>query len=148
MRSDILNKLRVEIERRAEAQKAQAECEANMLCLCVDILFGSHQAGDHQAGAVETSRETVPAPSDKSVLTLSELAALLGKTTKTITRWVEDFGMPELRADADKSEPLYYWPEVHAWLRRHQQTDYIERSGNGRMRPAPSNGTRPQAKLR
>lgn len=102
----------------------------------------SLQAGDQgEASTRSGERETAPAPETKSVLTLAELAALLRRDPKTIKKWVEDFGMPELRADADKSEPLYYWPEVLEFMHRHQKN-------NGKIPALQSNGTRPQAKLR
>jgi hypothetical protein len=125
--------LRDALQRGAEHLKAAIDCGVTAACLWLE----DHQA-ETRAGAVE--RET-PAQSDKSVLTLAELSARLGRDPKTISKWVEDFGLPELRADVDKSEPLYYWPEVLEWMHRHQRN-------NGKIGPSLSNGTRPQAKLR
>jgi hypothetical protein len=124
------NQLREELHGAGEHAKRFIDHVIKAACLFLE----DHQA---EAGAVEVS---TPAQGDKSVLTLAELATRLGRDPKTISKWVDDFGLPELRADADKSEPLYYWPEVLEWMHRHQK--------NGKMSSAPSNGTRPQAKLR
>jgi hypothetical protein len=120
-----------------EAELRETEAKRDLAKVAITWLASRDDQGETSA---RIEREAGPAPDVKNVMTLSELAALLRRDPKTIKKWVEDFGLPELRADADKSEPLYYWPEVVEWMHRHQK--------NGKMSPAPSNGTRPQAKLR
>jgi excisionase family DNA binding protein len=113
MGSDILNKLRTEIERRAEAQKAQIDSEANMLCLCAEILLNAQ---------AETStrivKEIAPTPSDKRELTVKELAAIWRVSTRSIYEWKTTGGLPFkkhgrlLRFD---------WIEADRWAKQHRE---------------------------
>jgi len=89
---------------------------------------------------------TTPAQIERP-LTLDELAARLGRNKRTIQQWVSDYGLPELRAHSN-ADPLFDWPEVLEWMKRHRKINRVEHRGNGRIAPAPSSGTRPQATQR
>src|SRR5262249_34323107 len=118
MRSDILNKLRGEIGRRAEAQKAQAECEANMLCLCAEILL------EAQAGAVEiekTQAQGVSTP--EPYLTIEQVAQILEEKVDTIYAKVGRGQIPHHKLDSGRKADLRFrYSEIVAWSKANADT--------------------------
>ena len=114
MRSDILNKLRAEIERRAEAQKAQIESEANMLCLCAEMLL----ANDRAATPARIFTEIAPALSDNRDLSVKELAARWGVSTRSIYEW-KLHGLPYKKVGRLlRFDPI----KVDQWANGHQES--------------------------
>ena len=48
-------------------------------------------------------------------LSISELAALCGKTTKTVRRWVRDHGLPAKKLPGDRSGHLVRYGDFVSW---------------------------------
>jgi len=78
----------------------------------------ARQAGD-QAGAVEIEKTPAPITNDKRELSVKELAARWGVSTRSIYEWKTTKGLPYiphgrcLRFD---------WVEVDAWSKRHRES--------------------------
>jgi hypothetical protein len=121
-RDHILSKLRAEIRRRAEAQKAQAEAqkaqaesEANMLCLCAEMLLGD-QAEASARIAVEGE---TPAPNDRQELTAQELADIWKVTYRAIIKWKDEKGLPYKKVGRLLR---FDWLEADAWSKRNRES--------------------------
>jgi hypothetical protein len=130
------------IDRRCNAERERIEAERDLAKAVISWL--GHQA--EKAGAIETSREIAPAQGEK-LLTLSELAARMGRDPRTIQEWEKDFGLPSLRAHST-ADPLFDWREVLEWMRRHRKINHTEGRGNGKLASQAPIGTRPQATQR
>jgi excisionase family DNA binding protein len=77
------------------------------------------QAGDQAETSTRIVKEIAPPPSDKRELTVKELAARWGVSTRSIYEWKTTKGLPYiphgrcLRFD---------WVEVDAWSKRHRES--------------------------
>ncbi|GEM_PF-2365099 len=102
-----------------------------------------------EAQAVETGSrivtEIAPAQQGARLMTIKDLADYLQVTPRTIRGWINNQGLPTRYAGDD---PRFDLAEVSEWTKRHQKNNRVTMAGNGRIAPAPSSGTRPQATQR
>jgi hypothetical protein len=88
------------------------------VCLILSDTLSDKQA-ETRAGAVEIEKTPAPIPSDKRELTVKELAALWGVSTRSIYEWKLTHGLPYkkhgrlLRFD---------WIEANRWSERHRES--------------------------
>jgi excisionase family DNA binding protein len=106
MNRDTLNNLRAEIERQAEAQKAQIKREAKMLSLSAEMLWANDQAG--AAAPIATQAQAY-----EPLMTVEEAAAYLKIKPQTLGDWAKAGSIPCERAN---SEIRFRRPVLDNWL--------------------------------
>lgn len=101
---------------------------------------------DDQANEPSSRIVAAIAPtSSERLMTINDLANYLQVTPRAIRGWINKQGLPVRYAGDD---PRFDLAEVGEWMKRHRKINRVEHRGNGKLAPAPSNGTRPQATQR